>query len=153
MDIVEVTLRLAAAVLAGGAIGLNRDLHAKQTGVRTLSLVSLGCALVVIASLNLGKSGDTTRVIQGIVTGIGFLGAGAIVRPEGGLRIHGLTTAASVWFTACIGVACAVADWRLILVGLVLSMLILIWGGDFEKAVRRRFLPPEQLPPDDERPA
>ncbi|MBI1205278.1 MAG: MgtC/SapB family protein [Rhodopseudomonas sp.] len=149
MDIQEVTLRLVAAVLVGGAIGLNRDLHAKQTGVRTLSLVSLGCALAVLASLRLGQPGDTTRVIQGIVTGIGFLGAGVIVRPQGGLHIHGLTTAASVWFTACVGVACAVADWQLILVALVLSMLILIWGGIFEKAVRRRFLPPDELPRDD----
>lgn len=147
MGIIEVTLRLAAAVLVGGAIGLNRDLHAKQTGVRTLSLVSLGCAIVVIASLRLGQPGDTTRVIQGIVTGIGFLGAGVIVRPEGGLRIHGLTTAASTWLTACLGVACAVADWQLIVPGMVLALLILIWGGEFEKAVRRRFLPPDDVSP------
>ena len=76
MSMLDISLRLGAAVLAGGAIGLNRDLHEKQTGVRTLSLVALGSALGVMAAAHVGGPGDATRAMQGILTGIGFLGAG-----------------------------------------------------------------------------
>src|SRR5471030_518143 len=147
MDILEVTLLLIAAVLVGGAIGLNRELHDKQTGVRTLGLVSLGSALGVLAAAQVGGPGDSTRAMQGILTGIGFLGAGVIIRTASGSRIHGLTTAASTWLTACLGIACAVADWRIVIPGLILTLAILIWGGTFEKAIRSRFQPPGELTP------
>ncbi len=147
MDMLEIVLRLTAATLAGAAIGLNRDLHAKRTGVRTLGLVSLGSALGVMAAAHVGGPGDASRAMQGILTGIGFLGAGVIIRSASGTRIHGLTTAAATWLTACIGIACAVADWRIVVPGLILAFIILIWGGDFEKAVRSRFLPPDDIPP------
>jgi putative Mg2+ transporter-C (MgtC) family protein len=148
MDILEVTLRLIAAVLVGGAIGLNRELHDKQTGVRTLGLVSLGSALGVLAAAQVGGPGDATRAMQGILTGIGFLGAGVIIRTASGSRIHGLTTAASTWLTACLGIACAVADWRIVIPGLILTLAILIWGGTFEKAIRSRIQSPDEIPPE-----
>ena len=110
MDMLDIALRLIVAVLAGVALGLNRDLHGKPTGVRTLGIVALGAALVVLAGGGQNSS-DASRIIQGIVTGIGFIGAGVIIRRDQGEEVHGLTTAACVWLTACIGAACAVAHW------------------------------------------
>jgi putative Mg2+ transporter-C (MgtC) family protein len=144
----EVTFRLFAAVVVGGAIGLNRELHEKQTGVRTLGLVSLGSALGVLAAAQVGGPGDATRAMQGILTGIGFLGAGVIIRTASGSHIHGLTTAASTWLTACLGIACAVADWQIVIPGLAFTFAILIWGGTFEKAIRARFQSPDETPPE-----
>src|SRR6478736_5891830 len=108
MEILDILLRLATATLVGVFLGLNRDLHGKPTGVRTLGLVGLGSALAVLAGSQVGGVGDTSRVIQGIVTGIGFLGAGVIVRAGSGFHVQGLTTAACTWLTACFGVTCAV---------------------------------------------
>lgn len=142
----EIALRLTAATLVGAAIGLNRDLHDKRTGVRTLGLVSLGSALGVMAAAHVGGPGDATRAMQGILTGVGFLGAGVIIHSATDSRIHGLTTAAATWLTACFGIACAVADWQIIFPGLILAFVLLIWGGDFEKAVRSRFRPPGEAP-------
>jgi len=143
MSTLEILLRLAAATFAGAAIGLNRDLHEKPTGVRTLGLVALGSALAVMAASELGGPGDASRVMQGIVTGIGFLGAGVIVRPAAG-RVHGLTTAAATWLTACIGIVCAVAAWRVLLIGLLLVLVVLKWGGDFEKLLHGYFKPKDE---------
>jgi putative Mg2+ transporter-C (MgtC) family protein len=137
MDTLDIALRLLAATLAGAAFGLNRELHSKPTGVRTLGLVGLGSALAVMAGAEVGGGEGATRVIQGIVTGIGFLGAGVILRPSSGFHIHGLTTAASTWLTACIGVACALAAWRIVAVALVLAFTVLIIGGPIEKALHR----------------
>jgi putative Mg2+ transporter-C (MgtC) family protein len=114
MDMIDIALRLGAAALVGTLLGLNRDLHGKPTGVRTLSLVGLGSAIVVLAVGGTGGA-EASRVIQGIVTGIGFLGAGVIIRSNEDESVHGLTTAACVWLTACIGAACAVAAWLIIL--------------------------------------
>jgi putative Mg2+ transporter-C (MgtC) family protein len=74
-----------------------------------------------------------SRVIQGILTGIGFLGAGAIIRNNEGREIHGLTTAACAWLTACIGVTCGAREWRIVLVSVFLAFLILIIGGPLER--------------------
>jgi putative Mg2+ transporter-C (MgtC) family protein len=137
MDTTEIAIRLGAAALAGAALGLNRDLHGKPTGVRTLALVGLASALIVIA-VGQGE-GDVSRVMQGIVTGIGFLGAGVIVRSEKGKHVHNLTTAACVWLTACIGTACGVGDWRPLLVTAAIVAVILIFGGTFEKWVHRKW--------------
>lgn len=138
MDALEILLRLTVATLAGVALGLNRDLHGKPTGVRTLGLVGLASAMVVLA-VSHGEPSNTGRVIQGIVTGIGFLGAGVIVRNSMGKQVHGLTTAACVWLTACVGAACAVGDWKVIVLGLPLVALVLLFGGHFEKWVHRNW--------------
>ena len=137
MDTTEIALRLGAAALAGAALGLNRDLHGKPTGVRTLALVSIAAALIVIA---VGRGeGDVSRVMQGIVTGIGFLGAGVIIRSEHGKHVHNLTTAACVWLTACVGMACGVGEWRLLLVATPIVVVILLFGGTLEKWVHRHW--------------
>ena len=113
MEMVEVILRVGAAVVAGAALGLNRDLHGKPTGVRTLGLVGLGSAVAVLAVSDSHDVSAVGRVIQGILTGIGFLGAGVIIRTNEGKQIHGLTTAACAWLTACIGVTCGAGEWRI----------------------------------------
>jgi len=138
MDTFDIALRLGVATLVGAAIGLNRDLRGKPTGVRTLGLVGLGAALAVL-TIGQNSSADASRVIQGIVTGIGFLGAGVIVRNSEDRRVHGLTTAACVWLTACIGAACGIGEWRLIILSLPLGFMILLFGGRFEKAIHRRW--------------
>jgi len=137
MTILEVVLRLGAAVIAGGAIGLNRDLRNKPAGVRTHALVALGAALLTIL---LADDGDTTavsRVIQGIITGIGFLGAGVILRREGGRTVRGLTTAASVWLVAALGIACGLGRWVMVVVGMVLTLAVLLFGGPLEDTMHR----------------
>jgi putative Mg2+ transporter-C (MgtC) family protein len=103
----EAVLRTVAALVAGGAIGLERSYHGRAAGLRTYALVSFGSALLVaggqyeLFSASQDR-GDVTRIIQGIVTGIGFLGAGVIVKE--GFAVRGLTTAASIWVASAIGV-------------------------------------------------
>jgi putative Mg2+ transporter-C (MgtC) family protein len=148
MDTIEVSLRLVVAALAGVALGLNRDLHGKPTGVRTLGLVGLASAVVVLA-VSHGEPNNAGRVIQGIVTGIGFLGAGVIVHGGFGKQVHGLTTAACVWLTACVGSACAVGEWMVILLGAPLVAAVLWLGGPFEKWVHRHWPGPDPDPDPD----
>jgi putative Mg2+ transporter-C (MgtC) family protein len=135
--------RLGAAVLIGAVIGLNRDLHGKPTGVRTLGLVGLGAALVVLASMDfkLGVELDAdpvSRAIQGVLTGIGFLGAGVIVRDSSGTRVQGLTTAALIWLTACLGIVCGLGAWRVAVVALFLALVLLVVGRPLERWLHTR---------------
>jgi putative Mg2+ transporter-C (MgtC) family protein len=139
MTTFEIILRLGAAVLAGGFVGLNRELHSKSLGMRTLAIVGLGACVATIAAAEYGHEDGATRVMQGILTGIGFLGAGVIVHRGETSHVRNLTTAASVFFVACLGVACAVAQPRLIVVGALLGLAILIWGGPVEKNLVARF--------------
>ena len=143
MEIIEVIIRAGAAVLAGAALGLNRDLHGKPTGVRTLGLVGLGSAVAVMAVSDSHDVSAVGRVIQGILTGIGFLGAGVIIRDNQGQQIHGLTTAACAWLTACIGVTCGAGEWRIVLVSVFFAFLLLTFGGWLEKALRSRLSQPD----------
>jgi putative Mg2+ transporter-C (MgtC) family protein len=140
-DWLEIAMRLGAATLAGGLIGLNRDLHGKPIGLRTLGLVGLATATVVMLA---GPSGEgarisdaASRIIQGILTGIGFLGAGVIVRAEHHLRVRGLTSAACTWLAACVGVACGVGHWRIVAVAVVITFIILTIGGRLERWLHR----------------
>ena len=103
----DVIARTVAALLAGGAIGLERSFHGRAAGLRTYALVCFGSALLVAATqyefnAPTHGAGEVTRVVQGIVTGIGFLGAGVIVKE--GLTVRGLTTSASIWVASAIGV-------------------------------------------------
>jgi putative Mg2+ transporter-C (MgtC) family protein len=138
IDAADAILRLAAATLVGGAIGLDRDLRGKPTGVRTMGIVALGSALIVLTSQHQGaEPGAASRVMQGIITGIGFLGAGVILRNPSGGKVHGLTTAAAIWLTACIGAACGAGAWPLVAASAVLVALVLAFGKSLEQVFER----------------
>jgi putative Mg2+ transporter-C (MgtC) family protein len=146
MDYPEILLRLAGSVVIGGLIGLDRNLHGKPTGIRTLGLVSLGAALATMASMDLlGDHGRfdpsaVSRVIQGVVTGVGFLGAGVIVHENGGDRVRGLTTAASIWITAILGMLCGMGSWQSAGIALVLVFLLFVLGKPLERSLHRRWM-------------
>jgi putative Mg2+ transporter-C (MgtC) family protein len=140
LDWGEIALRLGAATLAGAAIGLNRDLRGKPIGVRTLGLVGLATSLAVAltqsaTSTEISDAGS--RVIQGILTGIGFLGAGVIVHRDANRRVHGLTSAACTWLTACIGIVCGAGEWRAAILAVVIAFIVLIAGGPAERWAHR----------------
>jgi putative Mg2+ transporter-C (MgtC) family protein len=124
-----VLVRLAAAVGVGALIGLDRELRRKPAGLRTLALVALGSALFIIETIDTTRgvyTDATSRVIQGVVTGVGFLGAGSIMRSADEESVRGLTTAASIWLAAAAGIACGLANWPLVLVGGALGVLVLV---------------------------
>ena len=125
----DVVLRLGAAMIAGALIGLDREIRNKPAGLRTLTLVSLGSAVFVLAAIAGGTGDSTSRVVQGIVTGVGFLGAGVIVHGPTEQSVRGLTTAAAVWLAAAIGVACGLAYWPLVLVASTFGLVVLLLEG------------------------
>ena len=136
LDLIEIVARLAAAMVIGAAIGLNRNLKGKAVGLRTLGLVGLGAALVVMASSDFAahvQADATSRAIQGIITGIGFLGAGVILHDPRDGEVHGLTTAAAVWMTAAMGIVCGLGAWRIALIALAFTAFLLIFGGKLER--------------------
>jgi putative Mg2+ transporter-C (MgtC) family protein len=122
----DVFLRLGAAVLAGAVIGFDREVRNKPAGLRTMALVSLGSAVFVLAAAIAVNADSSSRVIQGVITGVGFLGAGSIIRGRTEESIRGLTTAASIWLAAAVGVACGLASWPLVLISCCFGLLILI---------------------------
>jgi putative Mg2+ transporter-C (MgtC) family protein len=122
-----VLLRVFAAVLLGAVVGIERERAGKPAGLRTHMLVSLGTAVVVIACQDAGMSLDgLSRVIQGIVTGIGFIGAGTILKLNEQREIQGLTTAAGLWMTAAIGVAAGLGILGVAVIGTLGTVLILV---------------------------
>ena len=124
--LVIVLVRVFAAVLLGAVVGVERERAGKPAGLRTHMLVSLGTALVVMACSGAGMDPDgLSRVIQGIVTGIGFIGAGTILKLNEQREIQGLTTAAGLWMTAAIGVAVGLGVLGLALIGTCVTLLIL----------------------------
>jgi len=146
-NLADIALRLVAAAVAGGIVGVNRDLHGKPVGVRTLGLVAFAAAIVAVSVTNVdgirGNPGPLGRVLQGtvegVMTGIGFLGAGLIMRGRDRNEIHNLTTAASVWITAALGISCAVASWWLVGIGVAITLMILLLGGRVERLFWQAF--------------
>lgn len=143
---IDAVFRLLAAAAVGMIIGLNRDMWGKPTGIRTLGLVSLGAALVALATtmhpLVAGHPDALSRVIQGVIqgvlTGIGFLGAGVVMRDPKAMEVHGLTTAATVWVTAALGIACALASWHLVIAGLAITLVLLVIVRPLERLIDRK---------------
>jgi putative Mg2+ transporter-C (MgtC) family protein len=132
----HVALRLIFAALMGGLLGLERQLAGKPAGLRTHMLVAAGAALFVLAPQLEGMEvADQSRVIQGIVTGIGFLGAGTILKHEDRMRIQGLTTAAGIWFTAAVGIAAGMGRLGTALVGSLIAFVVLSLLGRAEQLV------------------
>jgi putative Mg2+ transporter-C (MgtC) family protein len=134
-QLARVAVRLVAALLAGAAIGLQRQRAGKAAGLRTHILVCMGTALFVLAGTeeNLGPDG-LSRIVQGVVTGIGFLGAGAIIKMKGTHEIRGLTTAAGIWLTCAVGVVIGFGRMIVAVVAVVLAWIVL---GMLVKAERR----------------
>lgn len=139
LDWPQILLRLGVATLAGSAIGLNRDLNGKPIGLKTLGIVGLSTATVVLLALQFSEPGKvadaTSRVIQGILTGIGFLGAGVIVHER--IRVRGLTSAACTFLAACLGIVCGVGQWKTVAVALGLAFVLLTVGRRIERHVHR----------------
>jgi len=128
-DVEQVTrllIRLLLAALLVGLLGYERESRGKAAGVRTHILVAMGAALfVLLPGLGGMAIADMSRVIQGLVTGVGFLGAGAIIKLRSEQDVQGLTTAAGIWMTAAIGVACGLGRESTALISTVLALVVL----------------------------
>jgi putative Mg2+ transporter-C (MgtC) family protein len=135
----RVCLRLCVALLLGAAVGWDRERRDADAGLRTHMLVSLGAALFVLVPLQAGMSQeDLSRVLQGLVSGIGFLGAGAVLKDSSEGRIHGLTTAATIWATAAIGLAAGMGRELLAVLATVLVLLVLTLLRRLGQRIRER---------------
>jgi putative Mg2+ transporter-C (MgtC) family protein len=143
LDTTDILLRLGTAAAVGMLIGINRDLQDKPIGMRTLGLVSLGAAVVAVATIQVASMAENpdamSRVIQGIIqgvmAGISFIGAGVILRDAEARTVEGLTTAATVWVTAALGIACGLAAWTTIAIGAALALLLLAGVGWLESVL------------------
>jgi len=132
--------RIGAAALLGGAIGLEREWKGHWAGLRTHMMVATGCAIFVISGIAISgeRSEAVTRVIQGIASGIGFLGAGTILKLDATQQIKGLTTASSIWLAAALGAAAGLAEYALATAAAVMSLIVLGVLGPIEKLLERR---------------
>ena len=130
-------LSIILAVVFGAAIGLAREISGKAAGLRTNVLICLGAAVFTIISKQMaaGQQDSLTRIAAGVVAGVGFLGAGAIIRDRGG--VHGLTTAATIWLVASIGMACGARLYLLAVISTLIAVIVLIGLGQLEKPLER----------------
>jgi putative Mg2+ transporter-C (MgtC) family protein len=143
VEFLDLLARLGLAAVVGTVIGVDRELHRKPAGLRTHALVSLGaCLFMVIGmmmaidpTLDLAAPG---RVIQGIVAGVGFIGAGAIFRQGDRTMGHGLTTASTIWIVAALGTAAGAGLWRTALAVTVIAVMILLVGDPVDRSLQRR---------------
>ena len=145
----EALLRLFAAVLAGAAVGFDRELLNKPAGLRTHILISLAAALFTlitfelhhaVVSNNSRTTADPIRIIEAVTAGVAFLAAGAIIQSRG--AVHGLTTGANMWLAGALGVACGAGDYTLAVFGTVFALIVLVVLGRLERKVRKD--PPDQ---------
>jgi putative Mg2+ transporter-C (MgtC) family protein len=145
MSFLEQLLRLASAVVAGAVLGLNRKVDGKAAGMRTHALVSLGAAVAVLsgelalANIAGADPGAVTRNMQGVIAGIGFIGAGAILKGAATGSVRGLTTAASIWLAAAVGIASGAGFSSMALLATGLALLVLVGGRPVERFANRGF--------------
>ena len=130
-------LSVILAVVFGTAIGLEREISGKAAGLRTNVLICLGAAVFTVISRQMaaGQADSLTRIAAQVVTGVGFLGAGAIIQDRGG--VHGLTTAATIWLVASIGVACGARLYELAGMSTLVALVVLIGFEQVEKPLKR----------------
>jgi putative Mg2+ transporter-C (MgtC) family protein len=136
----ELVARLLTAALLGGILGFERELRQKSAGLRTNILIAIGSALFTLMSYELAgdaQGADPGRVAAQIVTGIGFLGAGAIMRTDSG--IHGLTTAATVWVNAAVGVAAGGGEYHLAVIATAVTLAVLLVLWPLERLIDQRW--------------
>lgn len=128
------TYKILLALILGGLIGFERQYRAKAAGFRTIIIICMGTTLFTMLSSRFGW-GDPSRIAAGIVTGIGFLGAGAIIRNEG--FISGLTTAATIWFIAAVGISIGLGYYELSIFSVLVILVVLIILPYFEKIIEK----------------
>src|SRR5262245_42972348 len=144
-QMVRVVIRLLAAMLLGAIVGIQREKIGKPAGMRTHMLVALGAALFVVAPIEAGMNSDElSRVIQGLATGIGFIGGGAILKLSEERDIKGLTTAAGIWMTAAIGVAVGLGRLGMALLSVILTWFILAGVSRIEQRISARHAAQDQ---------
>ena len=143
------TLAIGLAVLFGAAIGLEREISAKAAGLRTNVLICLGAAVFTVISKQMaaGTDASVTRIAAQVVTGVGFLGAGAIIVDRGG--VYGLTTAATIWLVASIGVACGAHLYGLAALVTFIALIVLLGLAKLEKPLQRYGKKHKRQSPDD----
>jgi putative Mg2+ transporter-C (MgtC) family protein len=143
-QVVRIVLRLLVAVVLGGVVGLERQLEGKPAGLRTHMLVALGAALFVLVPRMAGMSdADVSRVIQGTLAGIGFIGGGTILKMRDEHIVHGVTTAASVWVAAGVGIAAGLGRLWSAVAASAITFCILAFLGRFEhQLIRKTGVPP-----------
>jgi putative Mg2+ transporter-C (MgtC) family protein len=137
-SMIRLTVRLIVAMIFGAVIGIQRERAGKPAGLRTHMMVALGAAVFIMASGEFGMNADSiSRVIQGLVTGIGFLGAGAILKLYDKRAVEGLTTAAGIWITAALGVAVGLGRFGLALLATLLAWMTLSLVRQMEHMLNR----------------
>ena len=134
-NIGDVLLKLGLALLIGTVVGAEREYKNKSAGLRTLILICLGSTLFTMISSSLGHESETGRIASNIVTGIGFLGAGAIMRE--GLTVSGLTTASSIWVTAALGMSVGAGEYYLAIFGTAIVLAVLTLFGFVQPVIER----------------
>jgi putative Mg2+ transporter-C (MgtC) family protein len=152
LDWLDIALRIGGGTTAGMLLGINRDLQNKPIGTRTLGLVGLGTSAVAVAAIQFPEMAENpdaaSRVIQGILqgvmTGISFIGAGVILRDAGTRTVEGLTTAATVWVTAALAIACGLGAWRTIAITAPVALALLAAAPLVDRLVRKA---PAEKPP------
>jgi putative Mg2+ transporter-C (MgtC) family protein len=139
-QLMQITARMVAAIVLGAVIGIQRELMGKPAGLRTHALVTLAAAIFTLGSLEAGMPlADLSRVIQGVATGIGFIGAGVILKRHEEGEVLGLTTAATVWTATAIGVAVGLGHVLLAAIGVALTWMVLTSFARLDDwAMRRR---------------
>lgn len=148
---IELILRLVAGTAAGVAVGFERTRKQKSAGIRTFGLVGLGTAAAASIFAGTGQADAASRVVQGVLTGIGFLGAGTIVLRRRETNPRGLTTAAAIWVTAALGCAAGLGDWAIVGTAVAIALTLLAVDHTIERwAGGER---PEEPPPQANRPA
>ncbi len=133
----EVAFRLIGATLIGGGVGLDRELRHKPAGLKTHALVGLGASLITVVCAFLPDPAAMSRAIQGIIAGVGFLGGGAILKSSDE-SVSGLTTAASIWVVASLGIACGSGQWVMAIIAVVIALVVLVAGNAVEAFFRGR---------------
>ena len=134
---IDLAARLLSAAIGGAMIGLNRFLKHKAAGMRTHSLTALGAAIATVVGIDIGGAETASRIIQGLVTGVGFIGAGVIMRNNNEAHIQGLTTAASIWVCSIIGITCGTGKIILAACGVGITLIVLLLGRPIERGVAR----------------
>jgi putative Mg2+ transporter-C (MgtC) family protein len=137
MPAADVVLRLLLAAGLGAAVGVEREYHQKPAGLRTNILIALGSSLLTVVSIDIGGgSGTPDRIAAQIVTGIGFLGGGAILRS--GLTVHGMTTAATIWVNAAVGMAAGAGFFAMATIATAITLAVLALLPPLESYFERR---------------